>query len=160
MNTTRPQRTAIAGARAQFAGIVADVVNASPTGALIRTAHQQPRGAEWPLVLEFNDTSFPLPARVVRCEPVVGPLSTSKGQFVVALVFVNASAEAQALLEQACRVGRRAEAQFRRVRVSLTRRCPACNSRHVARKSPRRYSCCRCGQMFAGLRVGFLRFAR
>ena len=160
MNTTRPQRTAIAGARAQFAGIVADVVNASPTGALVRTAHQQPRGAEWPLVLEFNDTSIPLTARVVRSEPVTGPLSTSKGQFAVALVFVNPSVEAQALLEQACRAGRRAEAQFRRVHVSLARRCPACNSQHVAKESPRRYSCCRCGQMFAGLRVGFLRFAR
>lgn len=79
MNTPRPRRTTIAGARAQFASIAADVVNVSGTGALIRTAHPQPPGAQWPLLLDVSNTPLQLTARVVRCEPVAGPLSTSTG---------------------------------------------------------------------------------
>jgi hypothetical protein len=160
MSTLRPRRTTISGARAQFAGIVADVMNASPTGALVRTAHQQPPGEQGPLLLETDETSIPLTARVVRCEPLAGPLGTSKGQFALALTFVNPSAEAQARLAQVCKVGRRAESAARRLKVSLARRCPACKSRNVARESPHRYSCCACGLVFTGMRVGFLRIAR
>lgn len=160
MDTSRPRRTTIAGARAQFAGIVADVVNASPTGALLHTAHQQPPGAQGPLLLEAGETSIPLTARVVRCEPVPGPLSTSTGQFAVALAFVDPPPEAQARLDRLCKVWRRADAPARGLHVSLVRRCPTCRSRNVARESPHRYSCCACGQMFTGMRVGFLRIAR
>ena len=160
MNTPRPRRTTIAGAHAQFTSIVVDVVNLSPTGALVRTAHRQPPGAQGPLVLDVGDTSVQLTARVVRCEPVAGLLSTSMGQFLLALAFVNPSAEAQARLAQVCRAARRSEDHVRRLHVSLARLCPACQSRDVARESPRQYSCCQCGRVFTGFRVGFLRFAR
>lgn len=160
MNTSRPRRTIIPGARAQFAGIVADVVNASPTGALVRAAQRQPPGAQGPLLLEVSGAPIPLTARVVRCEPVAGPLSTSTGQFTLALAFVNPSAEAQTRLAEVCRVGQRAEGDVRRLHVSRVRRCPTCRSRNVSKQSPRRYSCCECGLVFSGMRVGFLRFAR
>ena len=160
MDTSRPRRTIIAGARAQFAGSVADVMNASPTGALLRTARRQPLGEQGPLLLEAGGTSLSLTARVVRCEPVAGPLSTTTGQFALALVFVDPPAEVQAQLDQLCRVARRAERPPRHLKVSLVRRCPACKSRNVARESPHRYSCCACGQVFTGMRVGFLRIAR
>ena len=160
MKTQRPRRAAIAGARAQFAGIVADVVNVSSTGALLRVAHPQPRGSQWPLLLEVSGTPVQLTARVVRCEPAAGPLSTSTGQFTLALAFVNPLAEAQARLDQVCKSGRRTEGHASRLHVSLVRRCPKCKSRDVAKESRRHYSCCQCGEMFTGMRVGFLRFAR
>ena len=160
MKSTRPRRTTIAGARAQFADIVADVVNVSGTGALVRTAHPQAIGSQWPLLLEIGDAPLEFTARVVRCEPVAGPLSTSTGQFNLALAFVNPSDAAVARLEQAGKTSRRAEVGVRRLHVSLVRRCPKCQSRDVAKEASHSYSCCQCGQVFTGFRIGVFRFAR
>jgi len=160
MPTPRQHRTIIAGARAHFADSVGDVVNVSCTGALVRTEHRHTSGEEWPFRLDVGDTPILLTARVVRCEPVAGPLSTSKGKYALALTFVNTSDETQDQLDQVCKTGRRADAGYRRLRVTLSRRCPKCNSRDVAKESRRHYSCCQCGQVFSGMRVGFLRFAR
>jgi ribosomal protein S27AE len=160
MSTRRPRRATIAGARAQFAGIAADVVNVSCSGALVRASQQQKPGSHMPLVLDLGGTSIPLTARVVRCEPVAGPLKTSTGQFSLALTFVDPPADAVAVLEQVCHNGRRGAVETRRLQVSLARRCPKCHSRDVAKEAQRRYSCCQCGQVFSGFRVGFIRFAR
>jgi ribosomal protein S27AE len=140
--------------------MVVDVVNVSCTGALIRTEHQRPPGTQWPLLLEVADTPVQLTARVVRCEPVPGPLSTATRQFALALRFVNPSSEAQAHLERVCRSGRRADGDARRIQVSLERRCPKCQSRDVVKDSRRHYSCGQCGRMFVGFRIGIIRFAR
>jgi hypothetical protein len=149
----------IPGARARFADIEADVVNVSSSGALVRAAQQQPAGSIGPLHLEIHGTTLELTARVVRCEPMAGPLSTSTGRFALALTYVNPSDGVLARLDELCET-RRGESETRRLRVSLSRRCPKCQSRDVAKEGPRSYSCCQCGQMFSGFRVGILRFAR
>jgi hypothetical protein len=160
MNTPRPRRTIITGARAQFANLVADVVNVSHSGALVRAPQQHAPGSQWPLVLDLDGTPLELNARVVRCQPVAGPLSTSTGKYTLALTFVNPSDEAIERLEHICKAAHRAEDDERRLQVSLERRCPKCKSRDVAKEARRSYSCCQCGRVFTGFRLGFLRFAR
>jgi hypothetical protein len=149
----------ISGGRAQFADVVADVVNVSTSGALIRAPQRQPPGSQAPLLLEINGTPLRLNARVVRCEQVAGPLITSTGKYALALTFVDPSPDAVTLLEDLCQT-RRGEFESRRLQVSLERRCPKCRSRDVAKEGPRSYSCCQCGQVFTGFRIGFLRFSR
>jgi hypothetical protein len=160
MNTSRPRRTNIAGARAQFASASADVLNVSSTGVLVRTTQPQTPGSQWPLTLDVQDTTLQFTARVVRCEPIAGPLHASTGRFALALVFVNPPAAAQTRLDQLCRAAHRASADSRRLKLTLTRRCPKCRSHDVAKEGRRHYSCCQCGQVFTGFRLGFLRFAR
>ena len=145
----------IAGARAQFAGAEADVLNMSSTGALVRTGKKQAPGSQWPLVLEVDGTPAALTVRVVRCEPVAGPVRTASGKFAIGITYVNPSEAAVAWLDRVCRAGRRSDAGNKRgVRVSLVRRCPKCQSRDVAKEARRSYSCCQCGLVFTGIRVG------
>jgi hypothetical protein len=160
MSSSRPRRTTIAGARARFANVDAEVVNVSSSGALIHAPFRQAPGSHGPLILEIEGTPLELTARVVRCEPVAGPLSTSTGRYALALTYVNPSEEAFERLERVCRSGHRSEQDARRLRVSLVRRCPKCKSRDVAKEGRRSYSCCQCGQVFMGFRFGFLRFSR
>ena len=160
MKASRPRRTEISGARAQFAAVDAEVVNLSTTGALVHAAQRQAPGSHGPLTLEINGTPLQLAARVVRCEPVAGPLSTSTGRFALALTFVAPPPDAVARLEQVCKSGRRSEMDDRRLHMSLVRRCPKCSSRDVAKEGRRSYSCCQCGRVFTGFRIGFLRFSR
>ena len=160
MTTSRPRRTAISSARAQFRNVDADVVNVSCTGALIHAAQPQAPGSHGPLALDLNGAPLQLTARVVRCQPLAGPLSTSTGKYALALTFVHPSPEAEARLEEVFRPGRRNEMESRRLHVSLVRRCPKCHSRDVAKEGRRSYSCCQCGRVFTGFRVGFLRFSR
>lgn len=160
MANSRPRRTTLSGARAQFTNIDAEVVNVSSTGALVRVAFRQAPGAHGPLTLEVQGTPLDLTARVVRCEPVAGPLSTSTGKFALALTFVDPPAGVVARLDEVCRAGHRSEKEERRLRVSLVRRCPKCHSRDVAKEGKRSYSCGQCGQVFTGFRIGFLRFSK
>jgi hypothetical protein len=160
MNTSRPRRTNIAGALAQFASASADVLNVSSTGVLVRTTQPQAPGSQWPLTLDLHGTVLQFTARVVRCEPLAGPLHASTGRFALALVFVNPPAEAQARLDQLCRAAHRASTDSRRLKLTLSRRCPKCRSHDIAKESRGQYSCCQCGRVFTGFRVGFLRFAR
>ena len=160
MKSSRSRRTTLSGARAQFGDLPADVMNVSGSGALIHAAQRHGVGSHGPLILELPGTPLQLTARVVRCEPVVGPLSHSTGKYALALTFVSPSPEAMARLEEICKTGRRAEGGDRGWHVSLARRCPKCNSRDVAREARRIYSCCQCGRVFSGFRVGFLRFSR
>lgn len=159
MSTSRPRRTTTSGGRAHFAHIVADVVNVSTSGALIRAPQPQAAGVQAPLFLEIEGVPLQLNARVVRCEPVAGPLMTSTGKYALALTFVNPSPDAVSRLEDLCKM-RRGEFETRRLRVSLSRRCPKCESHDVAKDGPGNYSCCQCGRVFTGFRVGFLRFSR
>ncbi len=160
MATSRPRRTAITGARAQFCNVDADVVNVSCSGALIRSADQQAPGAQGPLTLELEGQPIQLTAKVVRCEPVAGPISTSTGKYALAVRFIEPSPEAEARLDDLFKTGRHREMESRRLQVSLERRCPKCHSRDVAKEGRRSYSCCQCGQVFTGFRLGFLRFSR
>ena len=150
----------IAGARAKIAGMTADVVNVSTTGALVRAAHMRLPGTECPLQLDVSATFVELTARVMRCEPVAGPVTSTTGQFALALTFVNTSADALACLERVCKTGQRADAEARRLHVTLERRCPRCQSHDVVKEGKRYYSCSQCGRTFTGFRAGFLRFAR
>ena len=160
MATSRPRRTAISGARAQFCGVDADVVNVSRTGALIHGPQRQAIGASGPLTLELEGTPIKLTAKVVRCEPVAGPLSTSTGKYAVAVTFLDQAPENEARLEQVFKTGGGRELETRRLQVSLVRRCPKCHSRDVAKEARRSYSCCQCGQVFTGFRLGPFRFSR
>jgi ribosomal protein S27AE len=159
MKNPRPRRTTMAGAHAQFATLAADVVNVSATGVLLRVSRLHEAGSLGPLSLDVGGTPLDMVARVVRCEPLAGPLSSSTGYFLLALTFVNPSDAAIIQLERLCRTGRRTD-EVRRLRVTLTRRCPKCRSHDVAKDGPRSYSCGQCGRVFTGFRVGFVRFAR
>src|ERR1051325_7499578 len=102
---TRAPRVAIPGASIQFANTVADLLNISPTGALIRMSFELRKGGEWPLVLELPSSGpFDLAqgreqvwlhGRVVRCR-------RHDGAFILALSFVSPTAEAQAFLSGLC----------------------------------------------------------
>jgi ribosomal protein S27AE len=159
MSTSRRRRATIAGARATFWGADAVVINVSPTGVLVRAAQHRPAGSDGPLILEIDGLPLELTVRVVRCEPIAGPLTAATGGFALALAFLNVSPEVQARLDAACGTPR-GEFESRRLKVSLSRRCPKCLSRNVVKKGRRSYSCGQCGQMFTGFRLGFLRFAR
>jgi DNA-directed RNA polymerase subunit RPC12/RpoP len=156
----RPRRIPVAGARAQLASTLADVVNVSLTGALIRTSSQQRLGAEWPLILELSDRPIRLTARIVRCELAEMPRRDRRRQYALGVAFVNLSSEAQAVLEQVCSRTRQAMAPLRRLYVSLVRRCPKCRSRSVLKDTKRSYRCTECRHEFTGIRIGVLRFAR
>jgi hypothetical protein len=160
MKPTRSRRTTLSGAHATFAGTAADVMNVSSSGALVHAPQRHAVGSHGPLTLDLPDAPLQLTARVVRCEPVAGPLSQSTGRYALALTFVSPSPDAIARLDDVCRTGRRSENEDRGLRVSLVRRCPKCGSRDVAREGRRMYSCCQCGRVFTGFRVGFLRFSR
>lgn len=159
-NHPRPKRIAITGARAQLASMVADVVNVSRSGALIRTPYEQRPGALWPLLLEFDDSDVQLVARVVRCEPARTPRWRARQEFAVGVEFIDPSDAARVVLDRICRNAGTAPARPRRLCVSFVRRCPNCMSRAVQKETNRRYCCVGCGQRFAGIRVGIVRFAR
>ena len=156
----RLRRIPVAGARAQLASTLADVVNVSLTGALIRTSSQQRLGAEWPLILELSDRPIRLTARIVRCELEEMPRRDRRRQYALGVAFVNLSSEAQAVLDQVCSRTRQATAPLRRLYVSLVRRCPKCRSRSVLKETKRFYHCTECRHEFTGIRIGVLRFAR
>ncbi len=104
-NRPRPRRVAILGARVRLAAAVADLVNVSRTGVLIRASCQLRPGGEWPLVVELPAARVRLSGRVVRCEPAEVPLpggAALQGQYALALAFVNPSTDAQAVLDQVC----------------------------------------------------------
>lgn len=157
----RPRRVALAGARAQLASTLADVVNVSLTGALIHTSTEQRLGAEWPLILEVSDRPVELTARIVRCELAETPRRDRRRQFALGVAFVNLPAEAQVVLERVCsRAGKVSAPPGRRLYVSLVRRCPTCKSRSVHKQAKRRYHCSECRHDFTGIHIGPLRFAR
>jgi len=99
------------------------VVTVSSIGALVRTAHRPQPGAQWPLLLDVSNTPVQLTARVVRCEPVAGLLSSSTGLFTLALAFVSPSAEAKARLDRYAEPGAAPKATPTRVR-RIPRRLP------------------------------------
>src|SRR6266853_3209934 len=93
---SRPNRVAVPGAHIQFANTVAELINLSPSGALIRMNFELRRGGEWPLVLELPKTGQVwLHGRVVRCR-------RHDGAFILALSFVSPNAEAKAVLNELC----------------------------------------------------------
>lgn len=160
MATSRSRRTAITGAHARFCNVAADVVNVSCTGALILAAQPLAPGSQGPLTLEPEGQPIQLTARVMRCDPVAGPISTSTRKYALAVTFVNPPPGADAWLDELFKTGRGRQMETRRRQVSLVRRCPKCHTRDVAKEGRRSYSCCQCGLVFTGFRVGFLRFSR
>ena len=65
----RPRRVALLGARVQLANTIADLVNVSRTGVLIRVSYELRANSEWPLVLELPATApVRVTGRVARCE--------------------------------------------------------------------------------------------
>ena len=155
----RPPRIPVVGARAQIATTVADVVNLSRTGALVRTTHHQRPGAEWPLVLELRKAAVTLKARVVRCDAAAVPRHGARRQYMLGLAFIEPSKEAQTVIDDVCKAAN-ATAPKRRLYMSFVRRCPACKSRAVQKELKRHYACSDCGLLFTGVRVGIVRFAR
>ena len=104
--TIRDRAVAPIGARAKLANAVADVVDVSQTGVLIRVSDELRPGSEWPLVLESPSAApAQVTGRVVRCEPVAVSLPAGavlEGHYLLALTFVDPSTEAQAVLDQVC----------------------------------------------------------
>ncbi|HKB10559.1 MAG TPA: PilZ domain-containing protein [Vicinamibacterales bacterium] len=160
----RSERVAVAGAYAKLARSLAEVVNVSRTGVLIRGPQQPTPGDQWPLLLELGRTPLALRARVVRCEPVADDPRGRRSVFTMGLAFVDPSAEALEVLDRVCRRAARGRPEPQRrgtwLSMSLVRRCPRCRSRAVAKEGNRRYLCTACLCRFQGFRVGFIRFAR
>ncbi len=165
----RHARVAVPGAHIQFANTVADLLNLSPSGALIRMAFELRKGGEWPLALDLpgHDPMW-LHGRVVRCR-------RHDGAFVLALAFVAPPAAAQTVLEAICRASPPAHdkrprplpwrlpalsvERLLRLRVSKTRQCPECHSSDITKERRYTYSCYQCGCRFSGFRIGGLRVA-
>ena len=154
----RSDRVAVRDGHAELSRAFADVVNVSRTGVLVRTAYAHRPGDEWPLVLDLSRTPIRVWARVVRCERL--PVRRGGREvFAVALMFLNPSPEAQAVIDRVCTDPPR-EAKPRRLSISFTRRCPSCRSRAVAKQGRRAYVCTTCAHHFSGMRLGILRIAR
>src|ERR1700675_4232387 len=95
----RPPRVAVDGAHMRFANTVADVVNVSRTGALVRLGFKPRLGGEWPMVLDLPAAGQVwLNGRVVRCQEDPSgrgaPLPSS--EYLLGLAFVQPSEGAQA----------------------------------------------------------------
>ena len=165
----RPPRIAVAGARLQFANTVAELVNMSPSGALIRMGFELRKGGEWPLVLELPEAGqIWLNGRVVRCR-------REGTGFLLALSFVSPEAETQALLDRICRAPSPAKEKRQhplpwtlpalsierlfRIHLSSKRQCPECHSADLTKERSHRYSCFQCGCRFSGFRIGGIRIS-
>jgi hypothetical protein len=168
----RSPRIAVPGARIQFANTVAELLNLSPSGALIRMNFELRKGGEWPLVLELpRSEQVWLHGRVVRCRRY-------DGAFILALSFVSPNAEAQAVLHELCSTPAPAAPvrekrprplpwtlptfSFERVlraHWSPARECPECHSGDVSKERSHSYSCFQCGCRFNGYRVGNIRIS-
>ena len=167
----RSPRVAVPGAHIQFANTVAELLNLSPTGALIRMNFELRKGGEWPLVLELPATGqIWLHGRVVRCR-------RHEGAFILALSFVAPNAEARAVLHDICSAPAPPEAadtrprplpwrlptfsfeRLMRARVAPTRQCPECHSGDVSKERTHSYSCFQCGCRFTGFRIGRMRIS-
>jgi hypothetical protein len=169
---TRSPRVVVAGARLQFANTVAELLNLSPTGALIRMNFELRRGGEWPLVLDLpRSGQVWLHGRVVRCR-------RHDSAFVLALSFVSPNADVQAVLHELCsspvapetaketrprplpwRLPALSLERLLRVRLAPTRQCPECHSGDVSKERRHSYACFQCGRRFNGYRLGKLRIS-
>jgi hypothetical protein len=177
---SRSPRVAVPGARIQFANTVAELINISPTGALIRMNFELRKGGEWPLVLEvpssspFISTQTPrqvwLHGRVVRC-------TRHDAAYILALSFVSPNEETLAVLTELCSAPVPVETNEKRPRPlpwglptfsferllrahwSPKRECPECHSRDVSKERRHSYSCYQCGCRFNGFRIGRLRIS-
>jgi hypothetical protein len=166
---SRSPRVSLPGARIQFANTVAELLNISPSGALIRMNFELRRGGEWPLVLELPEGGQVwLHGRVVRCR-------RHEGSFVLALSFVSPTAEALAVLNDICsspaptpenrprplpwRLPAFSFERLLRLHWSLTRQCPECHSGDVSKERRHTYSCFQCGCRFSGYRIGKMRIS-
>jgi hypothetical protein len=166
----RPRRLAVRGAHIQFANTVAELLNMSTTGALIRMGFELRKGGEWPLVLDLPSApQVWLNGRVVRCR-------REAASYVLALAFVAPSAEAQAVLNGACSASgvdmgsgedgapkphrpKSSLQRLGRLLLSLRRQCPECRSADVTKERRRHYSCFQCGCRFTGFRLGPIRLS-
>ena len=143
--------------------VVADVVNVSRTGVLIRTSGDFDPASEWPAILEFDSVLVRVAARVVRKEPASS--RSAPGSCLVALTFVQASASVQAVLKDLCgptRTGATGPGDRRATRwprLSFVRCCPTCGSVSIERSEWRHYECLECGREFVGFRIANLRIA-
>jgi len=94
----------MAGVRAQFAHTVADVLNLSRTGALLRANCTLRLRSEWPLLIELPAGPVRLTGRVVRCQPAHASNGSPqpRNQYAIAVSFLRAAPEAQAVLDAVC----------------------------------------------------------
>src|ERR1700693_686779 len=98
----RPPSVAVDGAHMRFANTVADVVNVSPTGALVRLGFKPRLGGEWPLVLDLPASGQGwLNGRVVRCQQDPSGRGTMprSNEYLLGLAFVRPSEGAQDVLD-------------------------------------------------------------
>ena len=161
----RAQRVTISGARVLLANTIANLINVSRTGALIRAGRELLPGSHWPLTLQLHARPVQLTGRVVRLEPTQVKLGDGalRRQFAIAFAFIEPSTTAQTVLETVCENTKASDGvgvNLGFCRVSLVRHCPQCQSRFVSKAGPRRYACDDCHYFFRGFRVGALRVAR
>ena len=143
---------------------VADVVNVSRSGVLIRASCELDAAGEWPVILEFNSVLVRVAARVVRKqEPAKGRAGADR--CLVALTFIKPAPSVQAVLKDVCGVDRdeatrlKEGASARWPRISFVRCCPNCKSVSIEKRKRRHYECLECGRRFIGIKIINLRIA-
>lgn len=143
---------------------VADVVNVSRSGVLIRASSDLDAASEWPVILEFNSVLVRVAARVVRKE---APARSRAGaeQSLVALTFIKPSPSVQAVLKDVCGMDRddatssKERPGVRWPRLSFVRCCPNCDGVSIEKRKRRHYECLECGRQFVGFKIVNLRIA-
>jgi len=124
---------------------MAELINLSQTGALIRMTFELRKGGEWPLVLELADASQVwLNGRVVRCR-------RHEGAFVLALT--------KRSLPLPWRLPTLSLLRLVRLLLSSSRHCSECHSADVTKERRHAHSCFQCGCRFSGFRIGTLRIS-
>ncbi len=142
---------------------VADVVNVSRSGVLVRASCELDAASEWPVILEFNSVLVRVAARVVRREEAAR--SRAADRCLVALTFIKPSPSVQVVLKDVCGVNRdraassNERASARWPRVSFDRSCPNCAGLSIEKRKRRHYECLDCGRLFVGIRIANLRIA-
>ena len=144
--------------------VVADVVNVSRSGVLIRASCDLVAASEWPVILEFNSVLVRVAARVVRKEDSAKSRAGLE-PCLVALTFIKPSLSVQAVLRDVCGEHRDAAMSPRQrpgVRwphLSFDRSCPSCGSVSIEKRKRGHYECEECGRQFVGFKIANLRIA-
>ncbi|OFW12179.1 MAG: hypothetical protein A3H96_01525 [Acidobacteria bacterium RIFCSPLOWO2_02_FULL_67_36] len=151
-----------------MANALAEVVNVSRTGVLIRAPYPLRPGSQWSLTLEIQKTALALSAQVVRCAPFLSGATQGAGlpvQHESALKFLGVPTESRTTLYEACGGdmetprGRALNRILPVGALSLVRRCPRCRSTKVAKERRRHYHCESCNTSFVGIKLGPVRLA-
>ena len=171
----RARRVILDGTRVHVGHSVADLINVSLTGALVKAPREFAPQGDCIIVLKIKAVILRMTARVVRSTPADVPSA-----FFTALAFVKLSPSTRTVLRGLCgphvdsgtearqahswkqnpivpRVPRRVG--LYRLSISWIRCCPRCRGRGILKDKAYHYVCMDCRRAFIGFRLGRFRVA-